>query len=363
MASQMDQRQQQQSQAAAASPSKVTDDLAGMNPERLKLFTNIGSSSAPPNQSSPASAPPSGPRAAAGRPPTNAPTGPSPATAAPPSGPASTVDRQRGRRQGGVINQALQQSTPASVAQSSRSQDVSFRGASSRQNSIAMSSAAAVTAVQAIAPQIDFQQRNHDAQPRNDSQSNRPDLRVGPRQDFPQHGQRAETRDDGRARRHEEERPRGSRHPSRERRPDDQPPQRAPPSGVNEGSNNRGAPRDDRRGRDEHDGSSRDLRSGPRAEDNRRAPTDVPTSMPGPSQNNFQQSGFGPESRRQGPALADGRRGGLRSEDFRGGRREDDRRDGAGRGAAREDVPPNGDRKRRHEEQPFGPEKRRRSGR
>ncbi|KAK0862125.1 THO2 plays a role in transcriptional elongation [Friedmanniomyces endolithicus] len=363
MASQMDQRQQQHSQAAAPSPSKVTDDLAGMNPERLKLFTNIGSSSAPPNQSSPASAPPSGPRAAAGRPPTNAPTGPSPATAAPPSGPASTVDRQRGRRQGGVINQALQQSTPASVAQSSRSQDVSFRGASSRQNSIAMSSAAAVTPVQAIAPQIDFQQRNHDAQPRNDGQSNRPDLRVGPRQDFPQHGQRAETRDDGRARRHEEERPRGSRHPSRERRPDDQPPQRAPPSGVNEGSNNRGAPRDDRRGRDEHDGSSRDLRSGPRAEDNRRAPTDVPTSMPGPSQNNFQQSGFGPESRRQGPAPADGRRGGLRSEDFRGGRREDDRRDGAGRGAVREDVQPNGDRKRRHEEQPFGPEKRRRSGR
>jgi len=363
MASQMDQRQQPQSQAAAPSPSKVKDDLAGMNPERLKLFTNMESSSAPPNQSSPASAPPSGPRGAAGRPPTNAPTGPSPAIAAPPSGPASTVDRQRGRRQGGVINQAMQQSAPAGAAQSSRGQDVSFRGASSRQNSIALSSATVLTPVQAIAPQVDFQQRNHDAQPHNDVQSSRPDLRVGPRQEFPQQGQRAEAHGDGRARRPEQERPRGSRHPSRERRPDDEPPQRAPPSGVDGGRDNRAAPRDDGRGRDNRDGPSRDLRSGPRAQDDRRAQADVTTSMPGPSQNNFQQGGYGPDSRRQGPAPADGRRGGLRSEDFRGGRREDDRRDGAGRGTVREDVQPNGDRKRRHEEQPFGPEKRRRSGR
>ncbi|TKA62920.1 hypothetical protein B0A55_11270, partial [Friedmanniomyces simplex] len=362
-APQIDQRQQpqqQQSQPATPGQPTPTNDLAGMNPERLKLFTNIGSN-VPQSQPSLTSAPPSGPRAAAARAPTNAPTGPSPVSAAPPSGPASAVDRQRGRRQGGLINQALQ-STTANAPQGSRGQDVSFRGASTRQNSITMSSAAVVTPVPAVAPLVQSSQRFDNGPPRNEAQSNRPDLHADPRHDLPQRGQRPEVRDDSKSRRREEERARGSRHASRERRPDDEPPHRPQPTGMDDSRDKRGAPREDRRARDERDAVSHDRRGGQWADDTRRPPpTDTQGSMAGPAQNNYPHGGYPPDSHRQGPAPADGRRGGARQEEYRGGRREDERRDGAGRGGAREEAPQ--DRKRRHEDPPFGAEKRRRSGR
>ncbi|KAK5695572.1 THO2 plays a role in transcriptional elongation [Elasticomyces elasticus] len=357
-APQPDQRQQQ-SQPFAPAPPTPTHDLVGMNPERLKLFTDMGVTNTGPPQASPTTAPPSGPRGTAGRAPTNAPTGPSPATTAPPSGPSSAIDRQRSTRQRGVINSVMQ-STAVNSGQTSRGQDVSFRGASSRQNSFAAPPSMNGTPAAAIASEMEASQRRNDAPQRNDGLSRndgaprndgpfRNDAyqnRVEPRQDQNLQGQ--QPRDDGRARHRNEERPRGSRHASSERRPDDEPPQRPPPVGM-----------DDRRARDDRERAPRDRRGPPRGDENRRPP-DMPGSMGGPPPPTFPRGGYGPGPQGQGPD--NGRRGGdAMHGDQRGGRRDEERRNDGGHGMPRDDGP--SDRKRRHEDPQFGSDKRRRSGR
>ncbi|KAK4921245.1 THO2 plays a role in transcriptional elongation [Elasticomyces elasticus] len=165
---QPDQRQQQQhSQPFTPGPPTPTHDLVGMNPERLKLFTDMGVNNTGLAQASPTTAPPSGPRGTAGRAPTNAPTGPSPATTAPPSGPSSATDRQRSTRQRGMIN-SLMQSTAVNTGQTSRGQDVSFRGASSRQNSFAAPSAMNGAPALAVPSEMEASHRRSDGPPRND---------------------------------------------------------------------------------------------------------------------------------------------------------------------------------------------------
>ncbi|KAK3673653.1 THO2 plays a role in transcriptional elongation [Recurvomyces mirabilis] len=392
-----------QASAAPSAPASQapTGEAGGVNPDRLRLINGGNESQAHASSSPISSAPPSGPRAAAGnRPPNGAPTGPSPVSAAPPSGPASERDRQvRGGQRGPIssINATLQGGGAAQQSPRGNGQDVSFRGASSRQGSIAVASSAGPPAsFQATAPVQPPAEpsRRHEHPSRHDAgPASRPDSRAPePRQDLFQSTRQADARDDSRSRRDEEDRgQRGSGQASRERvRPDDQPPRRPlPPQSMPEDRDKRnaGPPRDDRRPpRDERDRRSM---PGPRGNDDARRDPQMPGpgSMGGPPSlgSNFPRRGgdfnHNHEPSRDGPD--DGRRGaGSRNsgwpEEFnnRGpARREDDRRDMSGQqgggpsgrgGMMQQELggpQQHPDRKRRHDEQTGFDPKRRRSGR
>ena len=353
-----------QMNAPSSTPATPTEEMAGMNPDRLRLITGGNQAQSLGNASSPSSAaPPSGPRVAHGRaPPVNAPIESLPSTAAPPTGPASAQDRQqRGQRPRGAVNAVNAILTAGNNAPSPRGngQDVSFRGASSRQNSFGVPSGGPAPPPPAEALSMEPMQRRNEAPQRFDGPPSRPDSRaMQSRGDLLQHPDRL---NDGRARREDDRQPRTSRHPSRERRPDDEPPRRPPPPGMED---KRGPPpRDERRPRDE-----REAREHRRYEESRRPPPDMPGPMNGmpPQQDYLRGYGGGDPSRRDGP------RGGTRPEDYpRGGRREGERRDQGVRGppSMRDDGPPKReeglppDRKRRPEDVPFDPTKRsRRSG-
>lgn len=353
------------------------DDDPNVHPSRRMapppIQTNIQSTNGPRSAASPTSAPPSGPRGAGGRAPAGAPTGPSPVTNGPPAGPANTLNRQMRDRQRASINAQLSQGT--SVATGPRSsQDVSFRGASSRQSSFNMPSVVAEPP-QAIASPMEPplpSSRRTEPPARQEGPPSRPASRAEPRTDLFQRGDDVEARDGSRPRRRDEdrvERHRSSRDTSRDRRRDDEPPQRPPPPGMDDGRDKRAPPRDERRLRDERDrrdGTPREPRGperGSRGEDARRAPPDMPGSFSGPPPAEWPRGDEGRGLRRDGPSddRRGGRGGGGRGEEFRGGRREEERRDG-GRGPPRDDGPSG--RKRRHEDGPPFDDgsKRRRSG-
>ncbi|KAK5119981.1 hypothetical protein LTR85_007057 [Meristemomyces frigidus] len=372
---------QPSSTATPTAPTPAIEDYEGLHPSRRPhvqpppIQTNVQAANGARNGPSPTSAPPSGPRGAGSRAPAGAPTGPSPVTNGPPAGPAApNTERQRGNRQWSMLNSQMTQT--GNAAASPRGQDVSFRGASSRQNSFQMPSAAVAPAAPAVAsPMEPPQPRRNDAPVRHDGPPSRPDSRADVRQDLFQKVGEAEGRDGDRSRRREDERSerhRSSRHPSRERRrDDDQPPVRPPAPGVEDGRDKRGVLREERRQGDERerrDGPPRESRGherGPRHEDDRRAPPNMQGPMSGPPPPPPPPEWERGPRRRDGPA-DDGRRGGRgdgRPDDYRGGRREEERRDG-GRGAAPRDenqFGPDG-RKRRHEEVAFEESKRRRSG-
>lgn len=368
--------QQPVSTATPATLAPAVEDYAGMHPSRRppgqppRIQTNVQADNPARDGPSPTSAAPSGPRGAGSRAPVGAPTGPSPVTNGPPAGPTGpNVDRQRGNRQWSMINAQMTQT--GNAAASPRGQDVSFRGASSRQNSFQMSSAAVAPTTPAVAsPMEPPQARRNDAPPRYDGPPSRPESRAEVAQELFKKNGDIEGRDRDNSRRREDERGerhRSSRHPSRERRrDDDQPPVRPPAPGMDDGRDKRMAPRDERRlgdERDRRDGPPRESRGherGPRHEDERRAPPNMPGSMSGPPP---PQGGWerGPRGR-DGP-MDDGRRGPRGGEDYRGPRREDQRRDGGRGGPPSNDYQfgPDG-RKRRHEELSFEESKRRRSG-
>ncbi|KAK4548504.1 hypothetical protein LTR36_009414 [Oleoguttula mirabilis] len=376
---------QSSSMATTTTSAPAIEDYEGLHPSRRPhmqpppIQTSIQATNGAPSGPSPTSAPPSGPRGAGSRAPAGAPTGPSPATNGSPAGPATpTVEKPRNNRQwSSMINAQLSQS--GNAAAGPRGQDVSFRGASSRQNSLQISSAAIAPTPQAIAsPMEPPQPRRNDATPRHDGPPGRPESRAETRQDLFQKGGETEGRDGDRSRRREDdrgERHRSSRHASHDRRrDDDQPPVRPPPLGMDDGRDKRAAPpRDDRRAGDERDrreSQSRDVRGSERVarhEDERRPPPNMPGSMAAPpAPPPPPEWERGPRRSRDGPA-DDGRRGerlggGGRGDDYRGGRREEERRDGGRGGPPRDEgqFGPDG-RKRRHEEVPFEESKRRRS--
>lgn len=356
-------------QAPSSQPSTPAADNgppAGMHPSRMAKFgpapiqTNSTPNSVPRNAVSP-TGPPSGPRS--GRLPASTPTGPSPAIG-PPSGPAGP-ERKRGDRQRANINATLQ---GAGTGPNGSGQGTQFRGAARSTSYTAPSPSGPMPSGPSMDPA-----------PRRDGAPNKPDLFSA----------RGEEDRDARSRRYNDDRgeprERGSRHPSRERRGDDEPPRRAPPQAMDNGRDlTRGddrRPRDDRNGRD----GQRDRRSGREDDHARRPLPDVqgsfgsgpvqgqppppPPPPPGPPPQPEWERG---PSRRDAQQF-DSRRGG-RGGDFRGagGPRREDERNG-GRGPGRQDdlvQPPQGmdGRKRRHEDGPGpGPgsfdAKRRRSGR
>ncbi|SMR60042.1 unnamed protein product [Zymoseptoria tritici ST99CH_3D1] len=348
----------------AVHPSRAA--ILGQQGPPAQIQTNLPAPNGPRNASSPSA--PSGPRGPAARgPPTGTPTGPSPTTNAPPSGPASAAERQRrGQdRQRATINNAL------AGGGGPAGQGVNFRGASSRQPSVSgppgPGSRGPSTPMEPPQGRGPFDSQTPATQP-----NGRPDL-------FQSKSDRTE--DPGMRRREDDwqDRSRGSRNPSRERRPDNndgpfrpgQQPPPPPPGPPPPADDRRGGPRDERR-RD--DRPSRDARPprdirGPRAEDGppRRPPPDGPGASfgaPPPDWERGTQRRDAPDESRRG-----GRPPGPGREDFRGGppgprRGEEPRgppRDEGGGGG-----PPADGRKRRHEDVPpfdgSGP-KRRRSGR
>lgn len=335
--------------------------LAQVGPQPPSLQTNLatnGSGSA----ASPTSAAPSGPRGS-GR----APVGPAggPLSAGPPSGPASGAERQRrGERQRADINATLQGANPPAT----NGQGVSFRGAAQNRGPIVpVSSVANSQPVQALAsPMEPPARRNEPPAARQDLPANRP----APREEL-FHGK--QDRGDEGARRREEgrpDRPRGSRQSSRERRPDDEPPQRPTPAGLDDRRDRRSGMRDDRA----REGYEAPLGREMRGEQRPFRPEDGPPRRPPPQEAVGPYQGPPPDYDRRGPRRDGpddsrrGGRGGGRAEDFRGPplRREEERRDG-GRMPPRDEGPPQtAGRKRRHDEGPppvFDESKRRRSGR
>jgi THO complex subunit 2 len=346
-------------------PSTPAADSGPIHPSRMPKFapppinTNNASSGGPRNPSSPTGPPPSGPRS--DRLPAGTPTGPSPVVG-PPSGPAGP-ERKRGDRQRANINATLQGAGNGPGANGS----VQFRGAA-RSTSFTAPSPSAAPAAPPVEPAA-----------RREGMSGTPDSRAdlfAPR-----------TGDDreARSRRYEERaepRQRGSRHPSRERRGDDEPSRRPPPQALDEGRDN--ARGDDRRSRDDRSGRDGGHRRGTREQEQGRRPLpDAPGSFhggpsqvppppppPGPPPGNPPDWERGP-SRHDAPSF-DNRRGG-RGGEFRagggGGRREDDRSGGRGPGRQEDLMQPQGGdgRKRRHEDGGHGPggfeAKRRRSAR
>ncbi|KAF2773504.1 hypothetical protein EJ03DRAFT_323461 [Teratosphaeria nubilosa] len=359
----------------SAPQTPIAESPAGIHPSRLQ---NVQHQQPPPIQtthqnmngmrgaSSPSSgAPPSGPRSAGNRAPAGAPTGPSPVATAPPSGPAAgSVDRQRSSRQRGQmsqINAQLQQANSSSAAPRGPG-DVSFRGASSRQNSFAASSGAMGSVVPVVASPMDppLQRRGG-----GEGQGSRPPSRAEGRSELFGTRNGGDGHEESRHRRREgdrgSDRQHSGRHASHERRLDDeQMPQRLPQPMMDDGRDKRGPPRDERRVRDDRDRHEppRDARGserGPR-DDGRRMP-EGPGSFPGPPVEWVRGDSRVPRDNRDSGRPEDfGRSGGSRREEDR---REEDRRDGGGRGG------PPSDRKRRHEGGPlFGDDaKRRRSGR
>ena len=368
---------ERQPSSTSVPPTPAVQDESNVHPSRRlnvqppKIQTNMQAVNGARSATSPTSAPPSGPRGAGGRAPAGAPTGPSPVNSAAPTGPSFTMERQRRDRQYANINAQLQSGNGAPGPRV-QSQDVSFRGASSRQNSFTMPSAAIPSAPQAVASPMEPPPRRNEPTSRHDGPPSRPESRAEPRPDLFQQqvgddGGRARRREDERGERH-----RISRNPSCERRRDDvQPPQRAPPPlAMEESRDKRGAPRDERRPRDERDrreGPPRESRGperGPRGDEGRRPP-EMPGSFAAPPPPEWARGNGGRNSGRDAPQMDDGRRGGGRGggsgEELRGPRRDEERRD-SGRGAPREEGPPDG-RKRRLDDGPFDSSKRRRSGR
>ena len=354
--------------APSPQPSTPAADGPPMHPSRMAKFeptpiqTNNIPNSGAHNAVSP-TGPPSGPRS--NRMPAGTPTGPSP-MAGPPSGPAGP-ERKRGDRQRANINATLQGAgSPANG--NNGSVGTQFRGAARSTSYTAASPSAPVPS----GPPVDTASRR-------DALPNQPDLFSA----------RGEDNREPRPRRYEDDRgearQRGSRHPSRDRRGDEEPPRRAPPQVMD---NSRDPARgDDRRGRDDRNGrdGGRDRRPGREDEHTRRPLPDVqgsfgsgmvqgqpPPPPPPDGPPPAQEWERGP-SRRDNQSFDNrrgGRGGGGGGGDFRGARREDDRNGGRGPGRQEDLMQPQGGdgRKRRHEDGPgpapgnFDP-KRRRSGR
>ncbi|KAH9828282.1 THO complex subunit 2 N-terminus [Teratosphaeria destructans] len=283
----------------SAPQTPIAESPAGIHPSRLQ---NVVQQQPPPLQtthqnmngmrgaSSPLSgAPPSGPRVAGNRAPAGAPTGPSPITAPPPSGPAAgPADRQRGSRQRGQmsqINAQLQQANSPSAAPRGPG-DVSFRGASTRQNSFAASPSGMGPGVPVVASPMDPPLPRRGG---GEGQGSRPPSRAEGRSELFGTRDGGEGREDSRHRRREgdrsSDRQHSGRHASHERRRDDeQIPQRLPQPVMDDGRDKHGPLRDERRVRDDRDRheTPRDARvpeRGPRDE-GRRMP-EGPGSFPG----------------------------------------------------------------------------------
>lgn len=355
---------------SSAAQSATTSELpTTVHPSRLhnlqlasqpaQVETNVQVVSGSRNASSPTSAPPSGPRGAGNRAPF-APSAPSPLNSAPPSGPAA-IDRRSRERQRANINAQMAQ-TANGPSTGPRNQDVSFRGASNRQNSSQVVSSAAMDApVQAIASSMEPPQPRAAGMGRRQDDMGHTSSQVDSRgEDF----QRS-VLEVGDFRRREDQRihfsHRGSRNPSRERRRDDGPMQSLPPSastdnGRDQRVDERRYPREERA---RPEASPRELRGSERGgrEDGRRLPHIPSSSFSGPPPS----TGWHRDDARIP------RRGGARmnvaSVDYRGIRRDEDRRDG-GSGMMRDDPPPIYGRKRGHEGPPDEEDwsKRRRSG-
>jgi len=355
----------------SSTPMTTASDLpAIMHPSRLhnlhpppqpaQIDSNVQGLSGPRNASSPTSAPPSGPRSAGNRITSFVLSAPSPLNTAPPSGPAA-IDRRNRERQRANINAQIAQAANGPSA-GTRIQDVSFRGASNRQNSFQIASSAAMDApVQAIASSME------PPQPRSSEVGRRHDGTVPSSSQMDSRGEvfQRSTVDGGDFRRHEDQRihqsHRSSRNSSRERRRDDGPPQHPLPTastdnGRDQRVDERRYPRDERA---RPEGPPRELRGPERGgrEGGRRLPHIAPGTFSGPPP----PTGWHREDARVP------RRGGARmsggSGDFRGIRRDEDRRDG-GSGMVRDDPPSNYGRKRGHEGPPEEEDwsKRRRSG-
>jgi THO complex subunit 2 len=364
----------------SAPTAPASENGPAVHPSRLQnvqqqqpppLQTDLPSGNGSHGVSSPATAPPSGPRGAGGRAPAGAPTGPSPINNNPPSGPAgSASERQRRDRQRAPINvinaQMRQNNNGPSAGPGQRGGDVSFRGASSRQNSFAAngtSGGGSGPATQANAsPMEPPPPRRQDGPP------SRPPSR-GPTELF------APREDANRPRRREDERPHGSsRDASREQRPrdDDQPPQRPPPPGMNEGRERREGPsRDERRGRDDRDrresGRGHHGRGDGRDEQPRHQLPQAPGGAFPPGPPPLAEWGRERDDGRGQPRRDGGGRSSGRAEDFgRGGSRRggDERRDASGRGLPRDEGMDSRSLKRPHEGPGWDMEgsKRRRSG-
>lgn len=355
----------------SAPTTPATENGPAVHPSRLAnvaaqpppIQTNV-TANGPGSAASPTSAAPSGPRG-----PGRAPAGPAagPPAAGPPSGPASAAERQRrGDRQRADINATLQGNNGATP----NGQGVSFRGAAqNRAPNAPPATAANAPPVQAVASSMEPPaRRNEPPAGRQEPPVNRPASRGGDlfqgKQDRGQdRGEEGRRRDDGR-----QDRARGSRNTSRERRGEDEAAQRPPPPPPppNDRRDRRGGARDDR-GREGYDvppvrGGERPFR-----------PDEGPPRRPPPPESSGSYQGPPPDYDRRGPRRDgpdDSRRGGRgsgRGEDFRGPppRREEERREG---GRPRDDGPPPqaAGRKRRHEDGPpptFDETKRRRSGR
>ncbi|KAI7125370.1 hypothetical protein KC352_g32186, partial [Hortaea werneckii] len=287
------------------------------------------------------------------------PHGPSPTTGGPPSGPGG----RRNERQWQNLNSQMQSSNAA--GQTSRTPDVSFRGAAAnRQHGFGVSSPMAAPSP---ASQMEPPLQPGNMSSRIDGPQSRPDSRIEQRQDLFQLGGGAEENRHKHRGEERSERHRSSRNPSRERGREDELPLKPLPQAMGDGRERRGG-REERRDREERNRreSGREAR-GPRGEEARR-PVEMTGAFSGPP-----QPAYAPEwardggrgGRRDGPA-DDGRRGGgrgqPRGEDMRSSRREEERREN-GRGPPRDDEGVPDGRKRRHDEVPFEGSKRRRSGR
>lgn len=337
--------QQPASDRRGSGPSTPVAEAITVHPSRLAnvqgpppIQTNVPALNGLRTAVSPTSAaPPSGPRISS-RAPAGAPTGPSPTTAGPPTGPASAGPRRDPRAN---INAMLQANNAIP----------SFKGAAlSRQQSMTASSAGVPATVPALASAMEPPLiRRSEPAPRQDSSQRRQDSRVELTHDSVRRSDDAQGRENGGQRHQEHDRPdrqRSSRNASRERRTDNGPPTRPPPSGTVDDTNRRGPTRDDQRLRDEYS----------RASQRHQRPD---------GQSQFQPSGnYGPAPlgwHRSGPD--DGRRsnrGSGQGDDFRGPRRESERRDGGRGQMIDESLPEN--RKRRLEESASSAEKRRRGG-
>lgn len=325
----------------AVHPSRAAQMSQSSQPPPIQ--TNL--QSAPRMHSSPTSAAPSGPRGSArAGPPSGTPTGPAPA---PPSGPAST-NQVRGRQRASI--NAITGGVPGPAGQGTN-----FRGASSRQSSTS-GPGTGPRAASTIASAFD-------ATPSRSQFDGPPSSQAQGRNDL--FGGKPDRNDESGHRRHGEDRQRGSRNPSRERRqeplesqfrgPVPPPPAGQLPGAPDDGRGRRG-PRDDRRSHDE-----RPSRDAPHRPNDRRSLGQPQHPEDGPPR----RQPLPPDTQ---PGWDRGRQGGgPPRDDFRGGqgppRRDDERREPRG---PREDAnqAPHG-RKRRNDDPTFdgnGP-KRRQSGR
>ncbi|KAI7358386.1 hypothetical protein D0862_00421 [Hortaea werneckii] len=357
-------QQQSQPDRQPSGPPTPTVQEENIHPSRRgimgpQLQTNVPAAASNRGAASPTSVPPSGPRGGQGRPMSNAPSGPSPTTGGPPSGPGG----RRNERQWQNLNSQMQSSNAA--GQTSRTPDVSFRGAAAnRQHGFGVSSPMAAPSP---ASQMEPPLQPGNMSSRIDGPQSRPDSRIEQRQDLFQLGGGAEENRHKHRGEERSERHRSSRNPSRERGREDELPLKPLPQAMGDGRERRGG-REERRDREERNRreSGREAR-GPRGEEARR-PVEMTGAFSGPP-----QPAYAPEwardggrgGRRDGPA-DDGRRGGgrgqPRGEDMRSSRREEERREN-GRGPPRDDEGVPDGRKRRHDEVPFEGSKRRRSGR